>query len=445
MRNNKPKFNHNQYPNPNPPPPCTTYGKPHRGVCRFTKGLCFRCGQTGHLVKDCPQPDTRMITAGDQAKTTIGGRVFALTAQDVAQTPVSNELGIIYGMLRYSVRDISVLFDTGATHSIVSHLFTKYLMISPTILKPTLVITTLVGESISISRMYRNCPIQIESIIRKANLFPMQMNDFDMLLSQKFLLHGCAGFLTSVKVAIACERLKEAQSRQKSYADKHRRTLEFNVGDKVFLKVSPCKGIRRFCLKGKLSPRFIGPFKVLERVGEVSYRLALPPQLSHVHNVFHVLLLRGYNYHQLHIVNYPIQEIQEDLTCEEIPETILDRQERVMRRKTHPFVKILWKNHSKPEAAPLKRCERTTVPCDLNHREKPRHVTKVIECEEKKHEMATVSARAKRLPIYSSFSKEGNLSDFYAKGEAISTVLNVFELGVKILFVVFEELVPRFS
>ncbi|KAD6454438.1 hypothetical protein E3N88_09144 [Mikania micrantha] len=156
--------------------------------------------------------------------------------------------------------------------------------------------------------------------------------------------------ITNEKVAIARERLKEAQSKEKSYADKHQRTLEFNVGDKVFLKVSPCRGVRRFGLKGKLSPRFIGPFEILEQVGEISYRLALPPQLSHVHNVFHVSLLRGYNYHPLHIVNYPISDIREDLSYEEAPEEILDRQERVMRRKTIPFVKILWKNHSECEA-----------------------------------------------------------------------------------------------
>ncbi|KAD7116953.1 hypothetical protein E3N88_04221 [Mikania micrantha] len=140
--------------------------------------------------------------------------------------------------------------------------------------------------------------------------------------------------ITNEKVAIARERLKEAQSRQKSYADKRRRTLEFHVDVKVLLKVSPCRGVHRFGLKGKLSPRFIRPFEILERVGEVSYLLALPPQLSHVHNVFHVSLLRGYNYLPLHVVNYPIQEIHEDLMYEELPAAILDRQERVMRRKT---------------------------------------------------------------------------------------------------------------
>nr|GFB87215.1 hypothetical protein [Tanacetum cinerariifolium] len=128
----------------------------------------------------------------------------------------------------------------------------------------------------------------------------------------------------------------------KSYADNHRRDLEFQVGNHVFLKVSLFRGVKRFGIKGKLSPRFIGPFEILERIGEVSYRLALPPQLSYVHNVFHVSLLRGYHYHPLHVASYPFDQIQ--------PESILDRQERVMRNMTIPFVKILWKNHPEREA-----------------------------------------------------------------------------------------------
>ncbi|KAD6454513.1 hypothetical protein E3N88_09219 [Mikania micrantha] len=78
----------NQY--PNPLPPCTTCGKPHRGICRFTRGLCFRGGQTGHLVKDCPQPDTRANIGGNPGRATTGGRVFALTAHDAAKTPGAN-------------------------------------------------------------------------------------------------------------------------------------------------------------------------------------------------------------------------------------------------------------------------------------------------------------------------------------------------------------------
>nr|GEZ10628.1 putative reverse transcriptase domain-containing protein [Tanacetum cinerariifolium] len=126
--------------------------------------------------------------------------------------------------------------------------------------------------------------------------------------------------VTNEKVAIAKEKLKEA------------------------------RGVRRFSLKGKLSLRFIGPFEILDRVGEVSYRLVLPPQLSHVHNVFHVSLLKGYNYHPYHVVQYPFDKIREDLSFAEEPEAVLDHQERVMRKKTIPLVKVLWKNHPEREA-----------------------------------------------------------------------------------------------
>nr|GEY83789.1 retrotransposon protein, putative, Ty3-gypsy subclass [Tanacetum cinerariifolium] len=147
--------------------------------------------------------------------------------------------------------------------------------------------------------------------------------------------------VTNEKVVIAKEKLKEALSQQKSYVGRHRRALEFKSGDRVFFKVSPCRGVQRFGLKGKLSSRFIGPFEILDRVGEVSYRFALPSQLSHVHNVFHVSLLRGYNYHPYHVVQYPFDKIREDLSFAEEPEAILDRQERVMRKKTITLVKVL--------------------------------------------------------------------------------------------------------
>ena len=88
------------------------------------------------------------------------------------------------------------------------------------------------------------------------------------------------------------ENLKIAQSRQKSYVDHRRRELTFKVDDYVYLKVSPMRGIKRFNMKGKLAPRYVGPFKVLERKGEVAYRLELPPNLSGVHDVFHVSQLK---------------------------------------------------------------------------------------------------------------------------------------------------------
>jgi hypothetical protein len=94
------------------------------------------------------------------------------------------------------------------------------------------------------------------------------------------------------KVCMVRENLRVAQSRQKSYADYRRRELSFEVGDFVYLKVSPMSSLRRFKVRGKLAPRFIGPFKILEKRGEVAYQLELPPQLSDVHNVFHVSQLK---------------------------------------------------------------------------------------------------------------------------------------------------------
>nr|GFB65218.1 hypothetical protein [Tanacetum cinerariifolium] len=108
--------------------------------------------------------------------------------------------------------------------------------------------------------------------------------------------------------------------------------------------------IKRFGIKGKLSPRFIRPFEILDRVGEVSYRLALLPQLSHVHNVFNVSLLRGYKYHPLHVISYPLDQIRGDLSYVEEPEAILNRQDRVIRNKTIHFVKILWRNDPERDA-----------------------------------------------------------------------------------------------
>ena len=108
---------------------------------------------------------------------------------------------------------------------------------------------------------------------------------------------------TTEKMGLIRKRLLIAQSRQKSYADKRRRPLEFEAGDHVFLKVMPKRGVVKFGMQGKLSLRFIGPFKVLERVGAVAYLLALPPSLSGVHEVFHVSMLRKYTPDPAHVVD----------------------------------------------------------------------------------------------------------------------------------------------
>ena len=116
------------------------------------------------------------------------------------------------------------------------------------------------------------------------------------------------------------------------------------MGDYVFLRVSPWKRVRRFGKKGKLSPRFVGQFEILERIGQVAYRFALPSALSVVHNVFHILVLRKYVSDVTHVLSYEDLELEADLFYEEQAVQILDRRDKVLRNKTIPLVKGLWRN-----------------------------------------------------------------------------------------------------
>ncbi|TYJ95917.1 pol protein [Cucumis melo var. makuwa] len=140
------------------------------------------------------------------------------------------------------------------------------------------------------------------------------------------------------------------ESRQKSYADMRRRDLEFDVVDKVFLKVASMKGVLRFERRGKLSPRFVGPFEILERIGPVAYRLALPPSLSVVHDVFHISMLRRYVPDPSHVVDYEPLEIDENLSYTEQPVEVLAREVKMLRNREIPLVKVLWRNHRVEEA-----------------------------------------------------------------------------------------------
>ena len=133
---------------------------------------------------------------------------------------------------------------------------------------------------------------------------------------------------TTRNVHIIKQRLETAKSRQKSVADTRRRPLEFKEGEFVFLKISPKRGVMRFGKKGKLSPRFIGPFQILHRVGEVAYKLALPPQLSSVHPNFHVSMLRKYLHDLSHIIAYDDFQVEEDVSYILKAVCILDRRIR---------------------------------------------------------------------------------------------------------------------
>ncbi|KAL0534000.1 hypothetical protein IC582_028277 [Cucumis melo] len=145
-------------------------------------------------------------------------------------------------------------------------------------------------------------------------------------------------------------RMLTAQSRQKSYANVGCKDLEFEVGDMVFLKVAPMKGVMRFEKKGKLSPRFVGPFEILKRIGPMAYRLALPPSFSAVHDVFHVSMLRRYVTDPTHVVDFEPLQINENLSYKEQPVEILAREVKKLRNREISLVKVLWWNHGVEES-----------------------------------------------------------------------------------------------
>nr|CAE01541.2 OSJNBa0033G05.1 [Oryza sativa Japonica Group]CAE05974.2 OSJNBa0063C18.15 [Oryza sativa Japonica Group] len=152
------------------------------------------------------------------------------------------------------------------------------------------------------------------------------------------------------QVKLTRERLKTAQNRQKNYADNRRRDLEFEKGDHVYLRVSPLRGMRRFGMSGKLAPRYIGPYLITARRGEVAYQLELPEGLADVHNVFHVSQLKK-------CLRVPEEQVplgnivlEKNLTYKERPIKVLEEAERQTRRKTIKFYKVQWSNHSEDEA-----------------------------------------------------------------------------------------------
>jgi hypothetical protein len=155
---------------------------------------------------------------------------------------------------------------------------------------------------------------------------------------------------TEEKVQRIIHNLKEAQAWQKNYADKQHQPLVFQVNDHVYLKVSPMKGVNRFGVKGKLTPRYIGLFLILERYGPVAYRLQLPETLSAVHNVFHVSQLKKC----LRIPNRTIDVVdvalELGLTYAEHPIRVLDQKDRNTRERTLKFYKVQWNQHTKDEA-----------------------------------------------------------------------------------------------
>src|SRR4051812_49124923 len=152
------------------------------------------------------------------------------------------------------------------------------------------------------------------------------------------------------QVRAICEHLKAPQSRQKSNYDRKHKEMVYQPDEQAYLRVTPMRGTHHFGIKGKLAPRYIGPFRILSRSGPVAYRLELPSNLSQVHDVFHLSQLRHFFKDPIRAMDHEMLELQQDLSYQEHPSRILDQSERRTRNKTTKFLKVQWSNHSEGEA-----------------------------------------------------------------------------------------------
>ncbi|GKD43348.1 putative reverse transcriptase domain-containing protein [Tanacetum coccineum] len=154
---------------------------------------------------------------------------------------------------------------------------------------------------------------------------------------------------TTEKIIQIKQRIQAARDRQKSYADLKRKPMEFQVGDRVMLKVSPWKGVVRFGKRGKLNPRYVGPFKVLEKVGAIAYKLELPQELSRVHNTFHVSNLKKCYADEPLAVPLDGLHIDDKLHFVEEPVEIMDRKVKRLKQSRILIIKVRWNSRRGPE------------------------------------------------------------------------------------------------
>lgn len=147
---------------------------------------------------------------------------------------------------------------------------------------------------------------------------------------------------TTEKVRLIHEQMKTSHNRWKSYADRRRKPLEFQEGDHVFLRVTPTTGVGRELESNKLTPKFIGPYQILRHVGSLAYQIALPPNLTGLHDVFHVSQLRRYMTDSSHVIALDDIQLKENLSFEVPPMSIGDRSVKYLRGKEIRLVKVIW-------------------------------------------------------------------------------------------------------
>nr|GFC25967.1 putative reverse transcriptase domain-containing protein [Tanacetum cinerariifolium] len=170
-------------------PVCTMCGRRHPGECRRATGTCFKCGQAVHLQKDCKKNTTASTSGQADKKPGASGRVFTITEDHATKT-----LGTMNGTLFIYGHAVFVLFDTGATHSVISSIFASRVTTTPTLLDHVLCISTPMQDLVRISHVYRNLPLQFDDKIRAINALPLDMCEFDIILGMDWLTEHHATF-----------------------------------------------------------------------------------------------------------------------------------------------------------------------------------------------------------------------------------------------------------
>ncbi|KAI3687521.1 hypothetical protein L1987_81218 [Smallanthus sonchifolius] len=368
----------------------------------LTKG-CFECGKEGHFRKNCPQlkkggndnnnnnhqgnNNNQGNNAGNGAK----GRAFVLGSGEARY-----DHNVVTGKFLLNNYFAYVLFDTSAHRSFMTNKLYNLLRKTLTLLEDKYTIEIADGQIIEATHVLKGCKLELASHKFDIDFMPATLGNFDVIVgmdwlsknqaeigcrekivrlplpneetlsvqgersgavmgitsflkAQKCLRKGHTAILALVNVDLLSVGLKLGIVNLQSYTDKRRKPLEFQVGDMVLLKVSPWKGVIRFRKQGKLNSRYVGPFKMVKRIGPVAYQLDLPEGLSGVHNAFHVSNLKICLANETLEVPLEKLHIDEQLRFVEEPVEIMDREIKTLKHSKIPIVRVRWNSKRGPK------------------------------------------------------------------------------------------------
>ncbi|XP_063943376.1 uncharacterized protein LOC135150632 [Daucus carota subsp. sativus] len=339
-------------------PECQTCGKRHGGVCNKLNVVCFKCNQKGHYSRECQnQPAIKDQTnRGSTSKTpAIGYTCFKCgkpghMAKDCkTPAPVSNALRIMGTVPEVNEPPRARVFDMSVKDAIQD--------------------ADVVTGMDWLSKHSAQIDCKSKKVILKApddkkELNMRQRRWLELIKDYDCTIKYHPGKANVVADALSRkERLNVLTVPEELYKEFQKLEIEVRIHEPVKIalytmtfqpelleKIKKCQeevmdqDVNKFGKKGKLSPRYVGPFEILRRVGKVVYELALPPQMEHIHNVFHVSMLKKYNLDSKHVIEYEPVELEADLSYVEMPVEILDRKEKVLRNKVVKLVRVLWRN-----------------------------------------------------------------------------------------------------